>query len=230
MLEQIHKHMTWMLWSIIVVITVTFLFFGIWGPSMGGRTVAKVNGYVISGDELNREYQDMYDNYRKIMKDQMPDNFSKIIRSQALRRLVQDRLLVQEAERVGLRVTDAELQSVIMQVPAFSRAGRFDQRMYERALEGINMKPAAFEENQRESLLRRKLMQLVEDGVSVTDAELSAAYASKNPKAKAGDFEKNKAAFRQTYLAEKQNDALDAYVRGLENKATITINDSSLGS
>ncbi len=230
MLEQMHKHMNWMLWGIIVVITVTFLFFGIWGPSMSGGTAAKVNGYVISGDEVNRVYQNMYENYRKILKDQMNDSFAKALRGQALRELVQNRLLVQEAERVGLRVTDAELQTAIMEVPAFSSQGRFDSRIYARALQGINMTPSAFEANQREYLLRQKLERLVEDGVSVTDAELPAAYAAKNPKAKAGDFEKNKEAFRRTYLEEKQRAALDAFVRGLERKASITINDKSIRS
>ncbi len=230
MLEQMHKHMKWILWSIVVLVTITFLFFGIYPSSMGGGTAAKVNGYVISGDELNRVYQNMYENYRQIMKDQLNSNFAKVLRGQALRELVRNRLLVQEAERVGLRVSDEELQAAIMQIPAFNNQGRFDTRAYERALQNINMKPSAFEDNQREFMLRQKLEQLVEDGVSVTDAELAAAYASKNPKAKAGDFEKNKSEFRQSYLAEKQRTALDAFVRGLENKASITISDKSLMS
>ncbi|HSQ78009.1 MAG TPA: hypothetical protein VLN91_03875 [Nitrospirota bacterium] len=90
------------------------------------------------------------------------------------------------------------------------------------------MTPALFEANQREYLLRQKLERLVEDGVAVTDAELPAAYASKNPKAKPGDFEKNKVTFKQTYLAEKQRAALDAFVKNLGNKATITIADKAL--
>ena len=67
-------------------------------------------------------------------------------------------------------------------------------------------------------------------GRAVTDAELPAVYASKNPKAKPGDFEKNKINFKQTYLAEKQRTALDAFVKGLGNKATITIDDKALAS
>ena len=230
MLESMRKHMGWMMWVIVGLVTVTFLFFGIYPSSTSGRTVAKVDGYVIGADELNRVYRNMYENYRRILKDQFNESFAKALRAQALRELVQNRLLVQEAERVGLRISDEELQAYIVQIPEFTNQGKFDRRAYERALQSINMTPAVFEANQREYLLRRKLERLVEDGVAVTDDELPAAYAAKNPKAKRGDFEQNKANFKQTYLAEKRREALQAFVKGLENKATITINEKALAS
>ncbi len=230
MLQSIHKHMKWIMWAIVILVTVTFMFFGIYPSAVSGRTVAKVDGYVIGSDDLNRVYRNMEENYRQIMKDQFNENFARALRNQALRELVQNRLLVQEADRVGLRVTDEELQSYIMQIPAFLVQGKFDKRAYEGALRNINMTSAQFEANQREYLLRQKLERLVEDGIAVTDAELSAAYASKNPKAKPGDFEKNMVTFKQVYLAEKQRTALDAFVRGLANKATITIDDKALAS
>jgi peptidyl-prolyl cis-trans isomerase D len=230
MLQSMHKHMKWIMWAIVVLVTVTFMFFGIYPSSVSGRTVAKVDGYAISSDDLNRVYRNMEETYRQILKDQFNENFAKTLRGQALRELVQNRLLVQEADRVGLRVTDEELQAYIMQIPAFVSRGKFDRRAYEGALQNINMTPAQFEANQREFLLRQKLERLVEDGVAVTDAELSAAYASKNPKAKPGDFEKNKDSFRQTFLQEKQKAALDAFVKGLGNKATITIDDKAFAS
>jgi peptidyl-prolyl cis-trans isomerase D len=230
MLEQMHKHMKWIMWAIVGLITVTFLFFGIYPSATSGRTVAKVDGYVITSDDFNRVYRNMYENYRQILKDQFNENFAKVLKTQALRELIQNRLLVQEADRVGLRVTDEELQAYIMQIPGFSVQGKFDKRVYERALQSVNMTPAVFETNQREYLLRLKLERLVEDGVVATDAELPAAYASKNPKAKPGDFEKNKANFKQTYLAEKQRGALDAFVKGLENKASIKIEEKAIAS
>jgi peptidyl-prolyl cis-trans isomerase D len=135
-----------------------------------------------------------------------------MLRKQALQELIKNRLLVQEAERRGLKVSDEELQDHIMQMPVFSsQMGKFDHRAYEQALQSINMTPAVFEANQREYLLKQKLERAVQDGVAVIDAELPAAYAAKNPKAKKGEFEKNKEAFKQTYLAEKQSEALDAY-------------------
>lgn len=222
--------MGWMMWLIVGLITVTFLFFGIYPSNVGGQTVAKVGGYVIASDEFNRVYRNMYETYRQLLKDRFNESMEKDLKSQALRELITNRLLIQEAEQVGLKVSDEELQAVIMKMPAFSREGKFDQRQYKRFLDRYNMTPAAFETSQRESMLREKIEQLVKDGVVVTEAELAAAYKKQNPKAKPGDFEKNKESFRQAYLSGKQRDALSAYVRGIYGRTKITINEKALGS
>jgi peptidyl-prolyl cis-trans isomerase D len=228
MLESIHKHMNWIMWAIVVLITVTFLFFGIYPSSVSGRSVARVGGEVITVDEFNTVYRTMYDNYKQLMKDQFNDSFVKTLKSQALQELVVQKLLVQEAGRVGLRISDEELQAAIMRTPSFSNNGRFDKKIYERILEQINMKPAAFEANQRDFLLRQKLEQLVKDSVVVTDAELAASYQQKNPNAKPGEFEKNRELFKETFLAEKQRDAITAYLRGIQSRTTIKIDDKAI--
>jgi len=230
MLEKIHKNMAWMMWTIVGLVTVTFLFFGIYPSNVSGRTVAKVDGYVITADDFNRVYRNMEENYRQILKDQYNANFAKILKGQAIRQLIENRLLIQEADRVGLKVSDEELQTYILQIPAFGGPGKFDKRAYERALQNINVTPAVFEASQREYLLRQKLENLVQDAVVVTDAELPAAYATRNPKAKPGDFEKNKVSFKQTYLSQKRREALDAFVKNLESKAEVKIEDKTLAS
>jgi peptidyl-prolyl cis-trans isomerase D len=219
--------MKWIMWAIVVLITVTFLFFGIYPSSGNGNTIAKIDGYVITADELNRVYINMAENYRRILKDQFNQQFADVLRKQALQELIRNRVLVQEAERKGFKVTDEELQTYIMQMPAFTNQGKFDRRAYQMALDSINMPPAKFEASQREFLLRQKLERLVEDGVVVADSELPAAYAEKNPKAKKGDFEKNKESFKQSHQTEKRGEALDAYVRGLMSKAEIKINEKA---
>jgi|GEM_PF-1256112 len=229
MLESIHKHMSWIMWAIVVLITVTFLFFGIYPSNVSGRSVAKVGGDVITYDEFNRVYRTMYDNYKQLLKDKFDESFAKSLKAQALQELVMGKLMVQEAGRIGLRISDEELQAVIMKTPAFAgRDGRFDKQLYERILDQINMKPAAFEANQREFLLRQKLEQIVKDGVMVSDAELAASFKQKKPTAKPAEFEKDKEMFRQTVLAEKQRDAMTAYLRGIQDRTKVTIDDKAI--
>ena len=72
-------------------------------------------------------------------------------------------------------------------IPVFSPQGKFDQGTYEYYLQRENITPTVFETEQREYLLRKKLENLIEDSVDVSDAELAEAYAASNPKAKAGD-------------------------------------------
>ena len=228
MLESIHKHMNWIMWSIVVLITVTFLFFGIYPSNIGGRSVARVGGDVITVDEFNRVYRTMYDNYKQLLQDKFDEAFAKSLKSQALQEVIVQKLLIQEAERIGLRISDEELQTVIMKTPSFARNGKFDKKIYESILDQINMKPATFEASQREFLLRQKLEQLVKDGVVVTDAELAASYQQKNPNAKPGEFEKNKETFKETFLAEKQRDAMTAYRRGIQSRTTVKIDDRAI--
>jgi parvulin-like peptidyl-prolyl isomerase len=229
MLASMHKHMKWIMWIIVGLVTVSFVFFININPSGNRQGIAAtVNGDVISNEEWNRVYQNMQEMYREILKGKVDEGFAKTLKAQALRELITERLLVQEAEHQGLRVTDQELQAAILRIPAFNQQGTFSQKNYDWYLRQSNMTPALFEAKQREALLRQKLEQLVEDSVDVTDAELSAAYASRNPKAKQGDFEKNKAGFRQSVLKEKQRAALDAFVARLGSKAKIKMGEQVL--
>jgi len=230
MIEWIRKHMGWMMWIIVGLVTVTFLFFGMYPSSVGGKAVAKVGGTVITADEVNRVYRNLYDTYKDVLKDKMNETVDKSLRMQALQELIVDRLLVEEAEHMGLQVTDQELQETIRTMPAFSRNGRFDKQTYDGVLNRINMTPAAFESRQREFLLRQKVEHLVRDSVSVEDAELSSAYQQRNPGAKPGDFEKNKSVFKQTYLAEKQRDALTVFLRHVQERIPVKIDEKGLAS
>ncbi len=227
MIEWIRKHMGWMMWVIVGLVTVTFLFFGIYPSSVGGKAVAKVGGVVITNDDVNRVYQNLYDTYKDALKDKFNDSVEKSLRSQALTELIVNQIFVDEAKNLGLQVTDRELQANIMKMPGFSQNGRFDKQTYERILERVNMTPAAFEADQRDFILRQKMEQLVRDSVMVEDAELSSAYQRENPKAKPGDFEKDKDTFRQTYLAEKQKDALTVFLRNAETRIPVKIEDKA---
>lgn len=230
MLEQMRKHMNWIMWIILILVIVSFLFFGIYPTDNGRGAAATVNGDVVTSRELDRAYRNMYETYRQIFKDQFNDSMAKGLRQQALRDLVQNRLLVQEAKRTGLRVTDEEVQAAIMRTPSFSNQGRFDKAAYERYLDYVNVKPSVFEETQREYMLKQKIERIIEEGVDVTEEELRAEYAARNPKAKAGDLAKNRETFRQTLLSEKKRLAVDAYSQALYKKGKVTMNQGEIDS
>jgi peptidyl-prolyl cis-trans isomerase D len=228
MLEQMRKHMNWIMWVILILVIVSFLFFGIYPSDRGRGEAATVNGEIITAGDLDRAYRNMYETYRQIFKDQFTDAMAKTLRQQALRDLVQSRLLVQEATRIGLQVSDEEVRAAVMRTPAFAPGGRFDKAAYERYLDYINVKPSVFEETQREFMLKQKIERVVEDGVDVTEDELKAAYAARNAKAKSGDLDKDRESFRQSYLAEKKRDAVNAYAQALFKKGKITMNQAEL--
>ncbi len=224
MIEWMRKHMVWLMWIIVVLVTIAFVFtFGNYPAMFGRDAAAKVGGHVITTEEVNRVYQNLAENYRQVLKEKFTDDVAKSLRTQALQDLIVNRLFVEEARRIGLQVSDQELQAAILKMPSFSQNGRFDRRTYELILDRYNLTPAAFEANQREALLRQKLESLVRDSVTVDDAELRAAYVKQNPKAKPSDFEKNKANFRNTYLQEKERDTLTAFIRNIETRIPVKI-------
>jgi peptidyl-prolyl cis-trans isomerase D len=225
MIEWMRKHMGWLMWIIIILVVVTFMFFGIGGSQTSGTAMAKVGDYTITSDEVNRVYQNLRETYREALKDQKGDQLDNALRQQALQELVVNRLMIDEAEHQGLSIGDEELQAYILAMPAFQRDGKFDKQMYDRILDRINMSPAVFESSQRELLLRRKLENLVKDSVAVSEKELQDAYYMRNPKAKPADYAKNKASFGETYMAGKQRDALTAYLRNVQGRVAIKILD-----
>ena len=229
MLEQMRKHMNWIMWIILVLVIVSFLFFGIYQPDSGRGEAATVNGDVISANELDRAYRNMNETYRQIFKEKFTDAMARTLRQQALRELIENRLLVQEASRIGLRVSDEEVRASIMRTPAFAPAGRFDKAAYERYLDYINTKPSVFEETQREYMLKQKIERIIEDGIVVTDDELKGAYAARIAEKKKGsDLDKDRESFRTAFIAEKKRDAVSAYVQSLYKKGKITMNEAAL--
>lgn len=223
MLEQMRKHMNWILWATLGLIIVTFLFFGIYPTDTADRVAAKVNDDVVTFDEWNRAYRSYADTYRRIFKDQFNESMEKMARQQALQELIRNRLLDQEAERMRIRISDRELQRSILAIPAFNPNGSFDQRAYEYYLNGINQTPAVFENSQRAWLRRQRLEKMIEDSVAVTDAEVDEAMAA--DRAQSGSKSAGRDAMRQQLLAQKRQEAMTVFVAGLQKTALIRIDE-----
>lgn len=229
MLESMHKHMKWLMWSIVVIITVAFLFFGIMPSGPSGRSVATVDGHVVTLDELQGEYQRLSQQYKGIFQGQMNKQFRKTLMSQAVNKLIADRLLIQEADRLGIIVTKKEIQDEITRIiPVFDQKGAYDMTTYRLRLTQNRLTEKDFESVIRNDLVRRKLVRIIYDSVRISDAELAALYQSRNPTMKQKDFAKNKVNFEKQVLAEKQNSTLTAFVTGLQAKSDITIFEDRL--
>jgi len=83
-------------------------------------------------------------------------------------------LFLTEARRKAIRVSDAEVVQEIQEAPLFRRGqGRFDPRAYKVVIEqSLHTNPRAFEEEVREDLMIRKMMDQVVGNPSVTEQEV----------------------------------------------------------
>lgn len=125
------------------------------GPAVG---VAEVNGSSISQREFDDALRRQQDQLRQVLGAGGPEVLdSPQLRRSVLESLIRQRLLAEQAARLGFRVTDQELAEVIRGIEAFQRDGRFSQERYEQLLRGQGMTPVMFEEQLRQDLQVRQL-------------------------------------------------------------------------
>jgi len=142
-----------------MIIVVFVLAFGISRMDQGRRgAVALVNEEPISVQSFQRAVQSTMDRLRA----QNPGISSEIfdalnLRDQVFRQMVGSTLLVQEAKKLGLFVTDSELAAAVHKISAFQENGQFSPDRYRRALQAQGLTPALFEEDFRKDLVVDKL-------------------------------------------------------------------------
>lgn len=166
---------TWMR-AILVIIALVFLFWGVGSSSSMQTTqaVARVNGKRITDTELQRR---MRDQVNASGRSSMDEDQMRALNKQVLDALITDEVVLQEAYRAGLEVSDEEIQRYILEIDAFKDdQGRFSSEIYGRALKRLGYTKARFEEQTRAEMMRGKLREVVASGVVVTTAEIRELY------------------------------------------------------
>jgi len=165
----------WLIKVLLGAIVIVFIFWGVgsFRAQRGGR-VALVNGDQITLDEYREVYNNLLEQLRKRFGNNLNDDMIKMlqVKKQALNQLIDNKLLVQEAQRLKFRVSDKELADAIMQFGAFQRAGVFDNRLYQNVLDRLRMTPEEFEVSQRDAMLIERLKVLITSGVKVSNQEV----------------------------------------------------------
>lgn len=221
MLSVLRKHAaSGIIKIILALIVIVFIFWGFEGfrADKSGK-VASVNGEVISIDEYRMAYNNLLERYRQQYGDQLNDELIEMLqlRKQALDSLVNQKLLIQEAEKLDFRVSDEELVDNIRSIEAFKIDGVFDGKRYREILGRIRTTPEEFEQEQRNTLLMQKLRDFIVGNVKVSDDEAMEFFkwfnasvkieyalfepgnyeiAAPEPDALKDYFEKNKEVFR----------------------------------
>ena len=144
--------------------------------SGGGDFVASINGQKISQQEFDQALKDQLAKIRSKLGGNvdpaMLDNPE--VKMSILENIISQRLLVQQANKAGVVLPDAMLASIISQIPAFQKDGKFSKEMYETLLRSQNMTPAIFESRVRQDLLSQQLLSGVTDSAFVPHVVLDA--------------------------------------------------------
>jgi peptidyl-prolyl cis-trans isomerase D len=180
MLDLMRKNAgTWMVKFILGVIIIVFTFWGVgsWRAQRGNR-VAMVNDKPVTLAEYRSAYNNLMDQFRQRLGTTLNEDLLKALRidQQAMDQVINQKLLLQEAARCGLRVSDSELARSVRGMAVFKTDGTFDTRRYKAILSRNRMTPEEFELGQRESLLIEKLRRFMTRGVKISDQEARAQY------------------------------------------------------
>jgi len=166
---------SWFIYLAIGAIVVVFIFWGV-GSYKASRDqdAAEVNGAVIPMTEFVRQYNELVKRYQERTGGEVTPEMIKSLRlkEMALSQLVEEALLLQAGQRLGLEVTTTELRRQIQSYPFFQQGGKFDEKRYFALLSRHHLSPQGFEAQERQQLLLRKVIEEVTSFAKVSDAEL----------------------------------------------------------
>ncbi|MEZ8067365.1 peptidylprolyl isomerase [Vibrio sp. FF145] len=164
---------------ILGLIILSFVFAGVGSYITGGgnNAAAKVGNTEIARGEFEQAYQ----NERNRMQSQLGDYFAQMLadptyvesfRKSVLDRMINDVLLEQQAESLGLRISDSQIRTMILEMPQFQTAGQFDQEVYQSALRRAGFSAESFAEYMRRDLMRNQLVTALQGSEFVLQGEI----------------------------------------------------------
>jgi len=147
---------------IMVIAVLPFLFWGLesYRNTDGEDYIAIISGEKIHRQEFDQALRDRYN----AMRDSMGDSFDISmlddpgVRVSVLEGLIQQRLLNQEAERLGLAISDSQLVKVLQGIPVFQKNEKFSNQLYKELLRDKGLDVVAFESNIRQDMMRQQVV------------------------------------------------------------------------
>jgi peptidyl-prolyl cis-trans isomerase D len=184
-LDLMRKHArAWFIKVALGAIIVTFVFIYGWsGPGEKSRNyVAEVNGTAITYDQFVNVYESQLEQIKLNYKGSLPPELLEKLnlKKSVVQGLVNQALLLQEAHRIGLMVTDEDVVRDIRSNPFFQREGVFDVGLYSARLRDIKLKPSAYETLRKQELLEQQVVRLLTDAVKTDPDEIKRLWHFQN--------------------------------------------------
>jgi peptidyl-prolyl cis-trans isomerase D len=172
---------------IVAGISLVFVFFGVFpetpmgGGGASGNAVAAVGKEKITARQLMNAVNREMENYRQLGVD-LPPELVQNIKQGTLNSLVQGKLMLAEARRLGVQASDKEVGEAIRELPYFQDPEKkvFSVERYRQVLADNNLSPAQFEDDLRESLTLQRLQNFLMDRIRVTPTEVEREFKVSN--------------------------------------------------
>jgi len=180
--------LTYVLFGIIIVVFVVSFGPGSRGCAdsrgTGPGWAAQVNGVAVTASDFDQTYSSLLRNFLSRGQGLTREMAEQLgLRKMALDQLVEQQLLEQEGARLGLVVSDEELEQAIVKNPSFHVDGRFQRDAYLQGVTQAYGTVGRFEEQLRRSLLASKVVALLRTTARVSEDEVHQAFASEGDRA-----------------------------------------------
>ena len=175
----------WIIKIFLGIIVIVFVFLGV--GSFGSKrndSIATIDDKPITIKEYQQVYKSIVDQMRTRFGKNLNDDILKAlnVKQQALDTLIEQKIILSEADKLKIKVSDKELQENLMSIKAFQRDGKFDLAQYKKVLSLNSLNPEIFEASQMNSLIQQKVRNLVLDSVNVSDLEARNWYIFQHTK------------------------------------------------
>ncbi len=195
MLNTLRSKRKAILWVLVVIGVFAFVFFGVGGRAAAGAkdsTVAKINGKTIDYKEFSQMFDrtfqrqlDMYEKYMGYVNEKMREKLRKRTERRVINNLIDRELLLQKAKEIGFYVGVDEIKNNLKQYSAFQTNGKFDEDKWNKWIQNTpDESLSRVEKSIKEDILVRKMVDYLNDNVSVNAEEVKDYYLQQNQKIK----------------------------------------------
>jgi peptidyl-prolyl cis-trans isomerase D len=197
------KTMHVILWGLVIAFVATI--FIAWGAgstlqknSADPNVIAKVGSQDITYADFNRIYQPELDRLYNVQGEAPTSDQLTNLKKHVLDSLIDNTIMSQTAQKLGIVISDEELASILQNEPYFKdQNGKFSKEKYAQVLQANQITAAQFEASERSEMLLQKIRSTLSDAVVYTPDELAdyknllnrdikVEYITLNPK----DYEK----------------------------------------
>lgn len=191
MLDRMRRHKAWLKWTLALAgFALLVLGFPLIQPppeTPGTLTdvLAQVGDREITVGEFQTLFRRQLQSYQVQSGGEITADLlrSMGIDRQLLQQVIDEYAALQEAARLGVTVSDAEVREAIVSLPAFQQDGEFiGEAAYLQMLrmQQPPMAPAEFEENVRRSLMLQRLQAALTDWITVSDEDVEREHVRRN--------------------------------------------------
>ncbi|MDA8083120.1 MAG: SurA N-terminal domain-containing protein [Nitrospiraceae bacterium] len=221
---KVMRHNAKYFYVLFFIVILSFIFWGVGNVDKGQqeRIVAEVDGLKIPAEEYFRAYDRALGFYRDLYKEKLDEEMLKKLnlKENILNSMIDSKVLLLEAKKEGVTISDDELNEAIRKDPAFMNNGAFDRDVYMNRLRLNRLTPEVYEAAKRQEMMIARVRRTIELGAPLPEADL----------AKLTGDDQNVRQIREALINSAKEKAVKSYIEGLKKGLKITINKDVMAS